>query len=107
FSTFEEKKKDDKKKEGKDKDDRDEETGVIRHPVVDRGREPQMLKLQTSRNPYGGLERVRSAGALVVGLDQGNLPFSAAHPEPAGLDYEIARLLADKLGVSLRVYWAY
>jgi polar amino acid transport system substrate-binding protein len=83
------------------------ETGVIRHSVADRGREPQMEKLQTSRNPYGGLERIRSAGALVVGLDQGNLPFSAAHPEPAGLDYEIARLLADKLGVSLRVYWAY
>jgi len=53
------------------------------------------------------LERVRSAGALVVGLDQSNLPFSTAHPEPAGLDYEIARLLAEKLGVSLRVYWAY
>jgi len=81
--------------------------GVIRQPVTQRGIEPQMQKLQTSRNPYGGLERVRSAGALVVGLDQSNLPFSTAHPEPSGLDYEIARLLAEKLGVSLRVYWAY
>ncbi|HKB42267.1 MAG TPA: transporter substrate-binding domain-containing protein [Gemmataceae bacterium] len=97
----------DDKKEDKDGEKGAAETGVIRHPVADRGREPQMQKLQTSRNPYGGLERVRSAGVLVVGLDQGNLPFSAAHPEPAGLDYEIARLLADKLGVSLRVYWAY
>ena len=44
---------------------------------------------------------------LVVGLDQNNLPFSAAHPKPAGLDYEVASLLAEKLGVSLRVYWAY
>lgn len=90
----------DEKKEGAD-------ASVIRHPVADRGIEPQMQKLLTSRNPYGGLERVRSAGALVVALDQRNLPFSAAHPEPAGLDYEIARLLADKLGVSLRVYWAH
>lgn len=83
------------------------EDGIIRQAVVDRGLEPQMQKVQTSRNPYGGLERIRSAGVLVVGLDQGNLPFSAAHPEPAGLDYEIARLLAEKLGVKLQVYWAY
>src|SRR5262249_55192608 len=75
--------------------------------IADRGVEPQMQKLQTSRKQYGGLERVRSAGVLVVGLDQNNQPFSAAHPKPAGLDYEVARLLAEKLGVSLRVYWAY
>ena len=41
-----------------------------------------------------------------MGLDQNNLPFSTAHPEPAGLDYEIAGLLAEQLGVRLRVYWA-
>jgi polar amino acid transport system substrate-binding protein len=81
--------------------------GVIRHPVADRGPEPQMQYLKTSKNPYGGLERVRSAGALVVGLDQRNPPFSTAHPKPAGFDYEIAGLLAKKLGVELRVYWAY
>jgi polar amino acid transport system substrate-binding protein len=81
--------------------------GVIRHAVADRGPEPQLERVQTSRNAYGGLARVRSAGELVVGLDQNNLPFSAAHPRPAGLDYEIAGLLAERLGVSLRVYWAY
>jgi ABC-type amino acid transport substrate-binding protein len=97
----------DDKKEGDGKDGRAADAGVIRHPVADRGVEPRMQKLQTSRHPYGGLERVRSAGVLVVGLDQRNLPFSAAHPEPAGFDFEIARLLAEKLGVSLRVYWAY
>jgi polar amino acid transport system substrate-binding protein len=80
---------------------------TIRHAVAHRGREPQMQRIQTSKNPYGALARVRSAGALVVGLDQNNLPFSTAHPEPAGLDYEIAGLLAERLGVSLRVYWAY
>jgi polar amino acid transport system substrate-binding protein len=83
------------------------DTGVIRHAVASRGPEPQMQKLQVSRHPYSGLARIRSAGALVVGLDQNNLPFSTAHPEPAGLDYEIAQLLAEKLGVSLQVYWAY
>ena len=77
----------------------------IRHAVAERGREPQMQRVQGSRNPYSGLARVRSAGALVVGLDPNNLPFSTAHPKPAGLDYEIAGLLAAELGVALRVYW--
>ena len=77
----------------------------IRHAVAARGREPQMQRVQGSRNPYSGLARVRSAGALVVGLDPNNLPFSTAHPKPAGLDYEIAGLLAAELGVALRVYW--
>lgn len=90
----------------KDKD-KDSEARVIKHPAIDRGLEPQMQRLQGSKNPYGGLERVRSAGVLVVGLDQRNLPFSTAHPKPAGLDYEIAGLLAKKLGVSLRIYWGY
>jgi polar amino acid transport system substrate-binding protein len=80
---------------------------VIHHGVADRGREPQLHRIQGSKKPYSGLERIRSAGELVVGLDQNNLPFSTAHPTPAGLDYEIARLLAEQLGVSLRVYWAY
>ncbi|MFI5455424.1 MAG: substrate-binding periplasmic protein [Isosphaerales bacterium] len=79
----------------------------IRHEIADRGPEPQTQKIQTSKHAYAGLARVRSAGELVVGLDQNNLPFSAAHPEPAGLDLEIAGLLAQELGVKLRVYWAY
>ncbi len=83
------------------------EEGIIRHKAANRGPEPQLERVQTSKNPYGGLGRVQSAGELVVGLDQNNLPFSAAHPKPAGLDYEIAGLLARELGVSLRVYWAY
>jgi polar amino acid transport system substrate-binding protein len=84
-----------------------DEQGVIHHEVADRGLEPQLARLQTSKHSYGGLARVRSAGELVLGLDQNNLPFSTAHPKPAGLDYEIAGLLAEQLGVSLRVYWAY
>jgi ABC-type amino acid transport substrate-binding protein len=79
----------------------------IHHDVVNRGPEPQMQRIQTSKHPYAGLSRIRSAGELVVGLDQNNLPFSTAHPKPAGLDLEIAGLLAEQLGVPLRVYWAY
>ncbi|MBM4070316.1 MAG: transporter substrate-binding domain-containing protein [Planctomycetes bacterium] len=95
---------DDKKDKGGSKD---AEARVIKHPAIERGLEPQMQRVQGSKNPYSGLERVRSAGVLVVGLDQRNLPFSTAHPRPAGLDYEIAGLLAKKLGVSLRIYWGY
>jgi polar amino acid transport system substrate-binding protein len=80
--------------------------GSIRHEVANRGPEPRMQRIQTSKLAYSGLARVRSAGELVVGLDQNNLPFSAAHPEPAGLDFEIAGLLAEHLDVKLRVYWA-
>jgi ABC-type amino acid transport substrate-binding protein len=70
------------------------------------GREPDLRKVQTSKRPYDAMARIKSAGELVVGLDQNNLPFSTAHPSPAGLDYEVAGLLAEQLGVSLRVYWA-
>src|SRR5207302_1764322 len=69
--------------------------------------EPVLQRVETSQHAYGGLSQVRSAGVLVVGLDQNNLPLSTAHPWPAGLDYEVAGLLAEQLGVSLHVYWAY
>lgn len=81
--------------------------GIIRHEPPDRGPEPRMQRRQRSKQRYTGMRRIRAAGALVVGLDQNALPSSAAHPEPAGLDYEIAALVAERLGVSLRVYWAY
>jgi ABC-type amino acid transport substrate-binding protein len=66
-----------------------------------------MERRQKSKQRYAAIQRIRSGGVLVVGLDHNSLPFSAAHPEPAGLDYDIAGLLAEKLGVSLSVYWAY
>ena len=81
--------------------------GVIRHEPINRGTEPQMHRRQKSKDAYAGLQRIRGAGVLVVGLDHNSLPFSAVHPKPAGLDYEIAGLLAEKLQVSLKVYWAY
>ncbi|HTU19515.1 MAG TPA: transporter substrate-binding domain-containing protein [Gemmataceae bacterium] len=88
-------------------EEKKDEAGVIHHQRIDRGQEPQLARVQRSKHSYRGLERVRSAGELVVGLDQNNLPFSTAHPKPAGLDYEIAGLLAKQMGLSLRVYWAY
>jgi len=81
--------------------------GAARKGAIDRGLEPEMSGRQRSRASYDGLAKIRSRGILVVGLDQNNLPFSTTHPQPAGLDYEVAELLAQKLGVSLEVYWAY
>jgi ABC-type amino acid transport substrate-binding protein len=83
------------------------QTSAIHRKPTDRGLEPQMQRRQRSKSPYGGLARLRSAGELVVGLDHNNLPFSTVHPEPSGLDYDIAGLLAQQLGVSLRVFWGY
>jgi polar amino acid transport system substrate-binding protein len=88
-------------------EEKPDEAGIIHNKVLDRGPEPQLERVQRSKHAYGGVERVRSAGVLVVGLDQNNLPFSTAHPRAAGLDYEIATLLAEQMGLSLRVYWAY
>ena len=80
---------------------------VSQHSALDRGPEPLMSHRQRSRQSYDGLARIRSRGSLIVGLDQNNLPFSTAHPLASGLDYEVAELLANELGVSLEVYWAY
>src|SRR5262249_34292969 len=85
------------KKEDKGEENGAKETGVIRHPVADRGREPQMQKLQTSRNPYGGLERVRSAGQPRGGGVQGSPPVSATQPRPAPPDLQHVRPLARAL----------
>ena len=79
----------------------------VRRGPIDRGLEPQMSRREISRKRYDSLAKIRSRGTLIVGLDQNNLPFSTTHPEPKGLDYEIAQLLAKQLGVSLEVYWAY
>lgn len=80
---------------------------AVRLKPLDRGLEPQMARRQHSKQSYAGLQKIRSRGTLVVGLDQNNLPFSSAHPRPAGLDYEIADLIASELGVKLAVFWAY
>ena len=84
-----------------------ESTKSVGHDTMHRGLQLPLNRRQLSKKSYGGLDRIRSAGELVVGLDQNNLPFSTAHPVPAGADYEIAKMLAERLGVSLRVYWAY
>ena len=49
--------------------------------------------------------RVRERGELVVSMDPANLPYSAAKEDRPGFDVELARALADRLGVRLRLDW--
>ena len=51
----------------------------------------------------GEIERIQAKGELVVSLNKGYPPFSMLiDSQPAGLDVDLARLLADYLGVKVR-----
>ncbi len=51
------------------------------------------------------LERVQKKGVLTICADPRNLPYSSSDPETPGLDVEVAQLLAEELGVSLKFHW--
>ena len=50
-------------------------------------------------------QRIRNRGELVVSMDPANLPYSSARGEHPGLDVELARALAQRLDVKLRIDW--
>jgi hypothetical protein len=51
----------------------------------------------------GEIERIQAKGELVVSLNKGYPPFSMLiDGQPAGLDVDLARLLAEYLGVKVR-----
>ena len=64
-----------------------------------------------SRRPTAGPRRrhtwprIRDRGELVVSMDPDNLPYSAARGDRPGLDVELARALADRLHLKLRIDW--
>ena len=49
--------------------------------------------------------RIRDRGELVVSMDPANLPYSSAKDDRPGFDVELARALADRLHVKLRLDW--
>lgn len=63
-----------------------------------------VLAPQTA-NAGSTLEEIREKGVLTVCMDVRNLPYSDADPERPGLNVEIARLLAEELGVKLELHW--
>ncbi|KLV05969.1 murein transglycosylase [Photobacterium aquae] len=53
--------------------------------------------------PLTDLERIRQSGVLRVGTLNNQLSFYIGNEGPTGLDYELARRFADKLGVKLEM----
>ena len=64
-----------------------------------------MQRMLTSKNPYGGLERVRSAGTLVVGLDQ-QFPSRRLTPSPPASIMNSPNCCTGWT-LSLKIYWGY
>lgn len=61
------------------------------------------LAVWTSSLYAGEIDRIQSKGELVVSLNKGYPPFSMMiDGQPEGLDVDLARLLAEYLGVSVR-----
>ena len=49
--------------------------------------------------------RIRERGELVVSMDPANLPYSSAKEDQPGFDLELARSLAQRLHLKLRIEW--
>lgn len=58
-----------------------------------------------AEDPDGSLLRIQERGRLKVCAEKYALPFSSENPETPGMDGEIARALAEALGVSLELVW--
>ena len=71
--------------------------GVPFRPPV-HGDDPRKASLDT-------WQRIRERGELVVSMDPANLPYSGAKGEHPGFDVELARALAERLDVKLRIDW--
>ena len=73
------------------------QTGVPFHPPFSgTGRE------EASRDTW---RRIRERGELTISMDPANLPYSSARNEQPGFDMELAKALAERLHVKLKVEW--
>ena len=52
------------------------------------------------------LERARERGTIVACADPYNMPFSSPDPNLPGFDVDIARAVADGMGLDIAYYWA-
>ncbi|PMH37516.1 lytic transglycosylase F [Vibrio sp. 10N.286.49.B3] len=62
---------------------------------------------QIESTPKSELEKIRERGVLRVGTLNNQLSYYIGPDGPAGLDYELARIFADQLGVQLEIKPAY
>ena len=82
-------------------------TGTISKAFSDQGvgyRAPYSdTKLRAVR--YDTWQRIQEKGEIVVSMDPANLPYSSAKQDRPGFDVEVARALAEALGIKLRIDW--
>jgi polar amino acid transport system substrate-binding protein len=55
--------------------------------------------------PINSWKRIQERGELAVSMDPANLPYSSAKGDKPGFDVELARALAGKMGLKLRLDW--
>ena len=72
-------------------------TGVPFHPPFS-----GTARAEVSRDTW---RRIRERGELTVSMDPANLPYSSARNEQPGFDMELARALAQRLQLKLKVEW--
>ncbi|MGH1419248.1 MAG: substrate-binding periplasmic protein [Hyphomicrobiaceae bacterium] len=73
------------------------------HAVGGAKAKPDSVAEQTKNTP--AVDRVKAKGKLVICADPDNMPFSRSTPNPTGLDIDVARHIANELGVELGHYW--
>ena len=74
-----------------------EAAGVPLHPPFS-----GVARREVARDTW---RRIRERGELAISIDPANLPYSSARGELPGFDLELARALADRLHVRLRIEW--
>ena len=72
-------------------------TGVPFHPPFS-----GVARREVSRDTW---RRVRDRGELTISMDPANLPYSSAKNDQPGFNLELARALAERLHLKLRVEW--
>ena len=64
-----------------------------------------LLLLWPHRADARNLEDILARGAFSICADPDALPFSQRSGAPAGIQIDLAKLLADRIGVRLDVHW--
>ena len=66
---------------------------------------PPFSGITRRETPRETWRRIRERNELTISIDPANLPYSSAKPDQPGFDVELARALAERLHVKLRLEW--
>ena len=83
------------------------ESGELREIYAEHGvpLRPPFTGSAAQRETPDTWHRIRERGELVVSMDPANLPYSSAKDDQPGFDVELARALAQRLHLKLRIEW--